>query len=731
MYSRWGGFLSDPVDAFDAPLFGISGREAEQMDPQQRLLLELAWEAFEDAGYAPGRLAGSATGVFVGLAANDYLQQLLGRGHPDGIGPHSAVGNLASVAAGRISYVFGLEGPSLPVDTACSSSLVATHLAMESLRRGECAAALAGGVNLLLGPASTIAMCKLRALSPSGRCRTFDAAADGYVRAEGGGLLVLKRLADARLAGDRVLALLRGSAVNHDGRSGGLTVPNGRAQEAVIRSALAAAALAPAAIDYVEAHGTGTQLGDPIEIHALARVFGPGRPPERPLVVGSVKTNLGHLEAAAGCASLIKVVLAMQESEIPAHLHLRQLNPHIEVGDFPLRIPSAPLPWPAAERPRLAGVSSFGIGGTNAHLAGEPEERPVLLSFSGATETARRAVAGRLARHLAAAPREELADAAFTANAGRGALAWRGAVVAASAAEAAARLRAAGEAAAPASALLPGRRAEAGGPRTAFLFAGEGAEYPGMGGEIYRDHPACRAVLDRCAEVLRPLGVPLLEALLPAGGEAAASLLARADCAQPALFAVGVALAELWRGWGIEPAAVLGEGVGEIAAACVAGIFELEPGLRLAAERGRLLQEQRAGGVAEPLLDALAAAAGRIACAPPRLPFVAGASGAVLPAHATLDGLYWRRQAGRPARWADGLAALAAAGCGAFLECGPPLPWAHGAAAGPGAAAPWLASMGRGPGDGARLLASLGELWVRGAEVNWAEVHAAAPRRRV
>ena len=364
--TRFGGFL-DRVDRFDPQFFGISPREAVFLDPQQRLLLEVAWESLEYAGVDPDRLRGSATGVFVGISSAEYYQLVLAAG-PAGIDSYTGSGNAHSVAAGRLSYVFGFEGPSLAVDTACSSSLVAVHLACRSLRRGECELALAGGVNVLLTPSVTINHSRARMLAPDGRCKTFDGGADGFVRSEGCGLVVLKRLSRAVADGDNVLAVVRGSAMNQDGHTSGLTVPSGRSQQSVIRLALADAGLEPGDVSYVEAHGTGTALGDPIELNALAAVFGDDRSSDRPLVVGSVKTNIGHAEAAAGVAGLIKVVLSLGRQSIPPHLHFQKPNPRVEWTGLPLSVPVEAVPWSAEAGPRVAGVSSFGFGGTNAHV---------------------------------------------------------------------------------------------------------------------------------------------------------------------------------------------------------------------------------------------------------------------------------------------------------------------------------------------------------------------------
>jgi acyl transferase domain-containing protein len=417
-YTRHGGFL-DEVDRFDAAFFRIAPREAVHLDPQQRLLLEVAWEALEDAGHPADALDGTRGGVFVGITNSDYAGLIRGAG-PHALDAYYPTGNALNAAAGRLSYVLGLHGPSMAVDAACASSLVAVHLAAQSLRNGECRLALAGGVNLILAPDAHVAMSRARALSPDGRCKTFDASADGYGRGEGCGVVVLKRLSDALADGDRVLAVIRGTAVLHDGRSGGLTVPNGAAQQAVIRAALENARIAPHEVGYVEAHGTGTALGDPIEVRALGAVLGEDRTPARPVVLGSVKTNIGHLESAAGVAGLIKVVLALKHGEIPPHLHLRELNPDIAQEPTPKLIPATALRWPEGGR-RIAGVSAFGLTGTVAHLiveeapaaaeSGTPQEDGVarVLPISAHTPEALRDLArayhDRLSRPEAASVR--------------------------------------------------------------------------------------------------------------------------------------------------------------------------------------------------------------------------------------------------------------------------------------------------------------------------------------
>jgi acyl transferase domain-containing protein/acyl carrier protein len=597
MATRFGGFLAN-VDRFDAALFGISPREAVSMDPQQRLLLEVGWEALEDAGEAPDALGGSSTGVFVGVCNADYYQ-VLGRQGLGSIDLYGASGNAGSVISGRLSYVLGFHGPAISVDTACSSSLVAVHLACQSLWSGECSRALAGGVNVICAPDTTVALSQSRMMAPDGRCKAFDSRADGFVRGEGCGVVVLKRLADARAAGDRVLALIRGTACNQDGRSSGLTAPNGPSQEAVIRAALARAGVEPAEVDYVESHGTGTSLGDPIEARALGAVLRPGRDPGRPALLGSVKTNLGHLESAAGIAGLVKVVLSLQHEAIPPHLHLRELNPHVDWSSLPLRIPTELTPWPRGERRRVAGASSFGFSGTNAHIVLEeaplPEkaapaavERPIhALALSGKTEAALRAGAVRLASHLDAHPDEPLADLAYSANVGRAHLPHRALVLAGSREEARERLLTLAEGN-EAPGVIEGR-APAEAPRLAFLFTGQGAQAVGMGRGLYDTEPVFRDALDRCAEILKgQLDRPLLDLMFGARG--AEGLIDRTGYTQPCLFSLEWALFELFRSWGVLPSAVLGHSLGELTAACVAGVFSLEDALSLVVERARLME---------------------------------------------------------------------------------------------------------------------------------------------
>lgn len=597
-YTRQGAFLDVGVDEFDAEFFGLAPREVVSMDPQQRLLLEVSWEALENAGQAPEKLAGSQTGIFIGINTSDYSQLHLKSQDSSQLNAYFFTGNTSSIAAGRLSYILGLEGPSIALDTACSSSLVSVHLACHSLRAGECRMALAGGVNLMLSSEGYIVLSRMRALAVDGRCKTFDAAADGYGRGEGCGIVVLKRLSDAVSDGDNILALIRGSAMNHDGRSSGLTVPNGLAQQKLIRAALANARVEPTQVSYLEVHGTGTALGDPIEVEALGSVLCRGRSQQQPLIVGSVKTNIGHLEGAAGIAGLIKVVLAMQHNKIPPHLHLKNPNPSIRWEDLPMVIPTELTPWSTAHK-HVAGISSFGMSGTNAHVVleeapviepGQPEvERPIhLLCLSAKSEAALKALAGRMISYLETHPSQPLADLCFTANTGRSHFAHRLAVVAEKPAQVLEQLTAfaAGTVQNP---LLSGLVSRQTRPKVAFLFTGQGSQYVGMGRQLYEQVPTFRKALKRCDQLLRPyLERSLLSVLYPEAGET--SPLDETAYTQPALFALEYALFELWRSWGIIPDAVMGHSVGEYVAACVAGVFSLEDGLKLIAQRGRLMQ---------------------------------------------------------------------------------------------------------------------------------------------
>lgn len=627
MYVREGAFL-ESVDGFDPEFFGISPRDAAGMDPQHRLLLEVAWEALEHAAIAPASLARRETGVFMGVSFDDYAQ-LSARGEDAAqIDTYSALGAARSLAAGRLSYHLGLHGPSLLVDTLCSSSLVAVHLAVQSLRNGECSVALAGGANLMLSPGTTIASCKLRALAPDARCKTFDAAADGYGRGEGAGVVVLKRLADAQADGDRVLAVICGTAVNHNGRSNGLTAPSAAAQEALIRKALRDAQVEPAAVGFVETHGTGTILGDPIEVQALAGVYGAGRNVGQPLLLGAVKTNVGHLEAAAGVAGLIKTVLALQEEVLPANLHFNRPNPYVPWATLPVRVVDRATPW--AGHGRVAGVSSFGLGGTNAHviLAAPPvavdtpersapiiDRRQHVFTLSAQTSSAAEALARAWANQLATRSELSLGDVCFSANTGRNHLARRLALQVGSTSELVSRLRgvtASDFVATPMQA-----------PEVVFEFPTALEATPEELRELHATEPAFRQALEKNATQFSvAVGSTLGEAWYGAGDALAT-------------FGVQTALAQLWQGWGVKPAQIVGWGSGELAAACCAGMMSFADAAWLLVARRRLDDCEQAITTAGDAALKLAAMALRtatktgveaIAIAEPKLPLRLGSS---------------------------------------------------------------------------------------------------------
>ncbi|MDZ7286762.1 MAG: amino acid adenylation domain-containing protein [candidate division KSB1 bacterium] len=604
MVTRWGGFI-DHVDQFDHQFFGISPREAAQMDPQQRLLLEVTWEALEDAGLTAEKIAGSQTGVFIGISTNDYSR--LSAGDTLHINAYSGTGNALSIAANRLSYLLDAHGPSLAVDTACSSSLVAVHYACESLRHGECEAAIAGGVNLILVPEIAINFSQAGVMAPDGRCKTFDARANGYVRGEGAGVVILKPLSKALADGDHIYALIRGSAVNSDGRSNGLMAPNRLAQEAVIRAAYARSGIAPGRVQYVEAHGTGTNLGDPIEVQALAAVLAIERPAGRKCAIGSVKTNIGHLEAAAGVAGLIKVVLALEHRWLPPSLHFKEPNPLIPFAQLPVFVQDKPGPWPQENEPLIAGVSSFGFGGTNSHLVVEeypqsaaitPVEtegrRPYLLPLSAhspeALKDLARAYQAFLAGKGAALP---LRDICYTASVRRTHRDYRLALVTHSKEELTELLEAfLREESRPA--IATGRKPAGGAGRLVFVFPGQGAQWWAMGRELLEQEPVFRAKITECDQLLRKHADWSLLAELQA--EEASSRINEIDIIQPALFAVQVALAALWRSWGVHPEAVVGHSMGEVAAAHVAGVLSLEEAVAVIYHRSRLLKRNAGKG---------------------------------------------------------------------------------------------------------------------------------------
>ena len=638
---RFGAYLDlDALDRFDAAFFRISPVEAELLDPQQRLVLETSWRALEDAGIDPERLKDTLTGVYAGISNNDYRGLILEAS--ENAGPaepaaslYAVTGTSLNTAIGRVAYALGLGGPAMAVDTACSSSLVATHQAVTGLQRGDADLALAGGVNIILSGRLLEFRANAGMLSPDGQCKAFDASANGYVRGEGCGILVLKRLADAEADGDRIWGVIRGTALNQDGASPGLTVPNGAAQERVIQAALKRAGVDASDIDYLEAHGTGTEVGDPIEINATAAVYEHGREADRPLLIGSVKTNIGHLESAAGVAGLIKTVLAMNQGVIPKHLHFHNPNPDMDWERLPLQVTSSPTPWPVhTDRPRLAGVSGFGWSGTNAHVVLEgytsPDDKtsglngddwiagaarqvavslpaPLapqskqsksgiahratrLLPLSGKTDAALRDVAGRYIEWLeghgdalstdGTASDTLLADMAWSASIGRSHFDRRAGVVFHDLASLRAGLQSIVE--------TDERPVSPRGSTVAFVYTGQASQWPGMGAALYESEPVVRAVLDRCDEVLREArGASLLDVMF--GRPDAAADLDDPQWKQPAIYALECALAALWSSLGIRPDVVLGHSLGEIAAAHTAGVFSLEDGLRLAAVRGELV----------------------------------------------------------------------------------------------------------------------------------------------
>ncbi len=611
-----GGFLTSwQPDQFDAEFFGISPREAVAMDPQQRLLLEVAWEALENAGVTPKSARNSQTGVYVGLTTYDYaLMAADGPAHE--MDPYIPFGSASNFAAGRLSYFLGTHGPAVVIDTACSSSLVAIHLACQSLRRRETDQALAAGTNLILTPHNSFACSRWGMLAPDGQCKTFDANANGYVRSEGCGVVVLKRLSDAERDGDTVLALVRGSAVNQDGPSSGQTVPSGPAQQAVLRAALASARLEPSEIDYIEAHGTGTALGDPIELDALSAVFGK-RDDSAPLVLGSVKTNLGHLENSAGIAGFIKTVLSMNHGYIPPHLHFTGLTPNAGAGASKFTIAADGMPWPEVSRPRRAGVSSFGVSGTNAHVVIEQapvteraaaQSDPVVstIVISGKTPARIAPIAEMLADWMSGAGADvPLADVANTVNNYRGRYRSFAAVAARDHAQAVAGLRAlaAGE---PATGVVEACE-KPHGSGTVFLYSGQGSQWAGMGRQLLAEEPAFAAAVDELEpDFVAQVGFSLREVLL--AGEPVVGI----DRIQPVLVGMQLALTALWRSYGVNPDAVIGHSMGEVTAAVVCGALSPADGLKVIATRSKLMSRLSGQG-AMALLELGAAEAEKLA----------------------------------------------------------------------------------------------------------------------
>src|SRR3989338_6987367 len=621
--SRWGGFLRD-VNQYDYQFFGVPPPEAAQMDPQQRLLLEVAWEALEDAGQVLERLAGSRTGVFVGVGSTDYgnLQFLRTPVLQD---PYAVTGIALSLVANHLSYSFDFRGPSVVVDTACSASLVAIHLACQSLKQGECELVLAGGVNLILTPSGAIGFTKAGMMSPSGRCKAFDAAADGFVRAEGAGIIVLKPLTRAVADGDPIYGVIRGTAVNQDGYTPlGIKAPSQQAQEAILRDVYERAGISPGRVQYIEAHGTGTALGDPIEAQAIGAALSANRPSDKPLLIGSFKTNIGHLETAAGIAGLIKVALMLRHRMIPPSLHFHKPNPAIPFEQLSLRVQTALGPWPDESVPLIAGVNAFGFGGTNAHVVleeapraarGEVDEsthrapespRTLLVPVSARSPEALRALAGAYVSWLSAEPNEggcALPDIAYAASIRRSHHDERLAVSAHSRADLVQGLQAylAGEGHPNVSI---GRKGPGGPPKLAFVCSGQGPQWWAMGRQLLEQEPIFREAIEQCDALMRrDVTWSLLDELT---ADEASSRLDQTALAQPALFALQVGLAALWRSLGVVPDAGGGHSVGEVTASYLSGALSLPEAVRVIVHRGRVMQHAAGHGkmAAVPLSEA-------------------------------------------------------------------------------------------------------------------------------
>lgn len=600
--ARWAALLDD-VTTFDASFFGISPREAESLDPQQRMLLEVTWEALENAGYNPGQLVGSRTGVFIGICTADY-QYRVGDAQTNQFDAYCGTGNAYSTAAGRISFVMGFQGPAVAIDTACSSSLVAISMACQSLRAGDASLVVAGGVNAILSPRTMALLLETQALSPDGRCKTMDARANGFVRGEGCGIVVLKRYSDAVRDGDRIFALIRGWAVNQDGRSTGLTTPNVLSQQAMLRQALERAKLSPEDIDYIEMHGTGTSLGDPIEVEALREVLGAPRKDGSKCILGAVKTNIGHLEGAAGVAGLIKVLLALDHEKIPKNLHFRRLNPRISLDDTPFVIPTESVPWMRSDKPRCAGVSSFGISGTNAHIIVEEAPRPpeatlekehsaYLLALSAKTPQALTALARSYGDWFGNIDDSLVPEAVHVASMRRMHHEHRLGVVGRNKKEFAELLQSFAAGGSP-SGVVKERITSSNTPRIVFVFSGQGSQWAGMGKTLLDEEPVFRAAVEKIDALMsRHASFSLLSELR---APEATSKLDQTEIVQPALFALQVGLAQLLKSWGIKPHAVMGHSVGELAAAHVSGALPLETAVRLVVLRGRIMQRATGNG---------------------------------------------------------------------------------------------------------------------------------------
>lgn len=675
MYSAMGGFLDTSIDLFDAAFFNISPEEAKGLDPQQRLLLELCWEAIEHAGLIPDDLKSSPTGVFVGISGDDYTRHNRHSGMPERIDAYSLTGTMSGTAAGRVSKTFGFTGPSLALDTACSSSLVALHLAARSLHDLESNLALVGGVNLILDPENHIALSKLNALSPDGACRSFSADANGYVRSEGCGVIILKRESDARRDGDNILAFICGTAVNQDGKTDNFAASNGKAQQAVIRSALNEAGIRPEQLDYIETHGIGTLLEDPIELEAINKVIGDRA--TRTLHVGSSKSNIGHTESASGLAGLIKIVLSLQHQIIPANLHFKNPNPALDWDNLPMRVVSSHTDWPLKndiDASRYAGLSAFGFSGTNAHVVVSGNDHPTsqktqkslrpmhILVLSAQTEKSLSEMAHRFSQRIKGLSSSELADVCFTSNTSRSVFNYRIAIAGSSSGSMIKKLNAL-KFDARFSEIQSSNKSWHAGSKSAWLFSGQGSEYAGMGKEIYQSLPTFKQTIDQCAVILdRILPVPLIDILFDQNS----NHLKQTQFAHPAIFALEYSLAKMWLSWGIRPDYVAGHDIGEYVAACIAGIFTLEDGLLMLASRAKVLQSPPDHGVLtefESFLNSIKFSA-------PTIPFISSFAETNHGSTAT-QAMYWMQHIGTPHNFNQCIRQLNQLSVRLFLEIGP------------------------------------------------------------
>ena len=748
--TRYGGFVKQLYE-FDAAFFGISPREAVSLDPQQRLLMEVSWEALENAGIVPGDLQGSKTGVFVGISSNDYSQLLLTRESSE-IDAYLATGNSHSTAAGRLSYTLGFTGPSLAVDTACSSSLVAIHLACQSLRDRECDSALVGGVNRLISPEFSINFSKARMLAADGRCKTFDAAADGFVRAEGCGMIILKPLSDAIADGNPILALIRGSAVNQDGHSSGLTVPNGPSQQTVISQALENSNINPSQINYIEAHGTGTSLGDPIEVNALGSVFGKHHSADNPLKIGSVKTNIGHLEAAAGIAGVIKVILSLQNQEIPPHLHFQQPNPHIPWKELPFQVTTESTPWLISDAPRFAGVSSFGFSGTNAHVVleesggsrgsrGSTGSRggggEHLLTLSAKTSEALEELIVNYQKYLTKNSDRSFADICFSANTGRSHFQHRLSVIAESTSQALEKLSnyqpvetrrvetrhdSLQERFANGSlqnrSIFTGVKFTNKRPKIAFAFNGQGSQYANMGRELYVTQAVFRETVDNCCKLIQPhIDFDLLTLIFPSTSSTPSTPSTSSTSSALPTFVLEYALYKLWTSWGVYPDVVMGHNIGEYVAARVAGVFSLKDACLLVANYQKADFEKVANSVEY---------------SSPQIEIISGSSGKLIDSEAT-NPRYWRDRILQPVLFAESIETLKEFGCEICLHIGAKSTLSELADVNLPSEILWLSSLGNNENnnDWQVMLSSLAQMYVSGLDINWYGFEQDRDRNRV